>query len=639
MAAPAAAYIFTALAVAELIGDKLPFVPSRLTPGPLGARVVSGGLCGAVLCAAAQQSLAMGVIIGGIAGLAGSFAGFAGRKYFTAASQLPGFLVAIGEDLCAIASGGAGSFPHLTAGDVESHPGVQAVKRMSSAGHPCYSGHDGSTDFMSALGSPSQPWCTPVPLAMRQMKRPTAEVSPVAATDGATSRQQPRTLALRVALPEGFHVQSNAPRDPTLIPTVLTIERRPASASTEIVYPPPDGPRAGRDRSSRSPCSSGSSRLASSSASTRRLPPGEIARAGSPPLPGVRRAAVLRAGHRRTRSGRSASLPTDATIAEQHRDGLRGHRVRPRNEAAAGRGPPASLRPARRWRWPDNRAASRRWTGSPSSAAPAATSARPSSCSSIHDAEARRQARGLFEGRGPLAILLLVLVGGLALNLTPCVLPMIPINLAIIGAGAQAGSRGRGFLLGSAYGGAMAVVYGVLGLVVILTAGTFGTINASPWFNLGIAVLFVVLGARDVRRAPDRLLAVLDDASSRRPASRGSVALAFTMGAVAALLAGACVAPVVIQVVLFSSNLYATGTTRRARAAVRARHRHGDSVADRRRRPRGAAEAGRVDGARQAGVRRRHPRHRALLRLRGVHALREPLGRPAAVDVERATRS
>ena len=96
MAAPAAAYIFTALAVAELISDKLPFVPSRLTPGPLGTRVVSGGLCGAVLSAAAQQSLATGVIIGGIAGLAGSFAGFAGRKYFTAASQLPGFLRVVG---------------------------------------------------------------------------------------------------------------------------------------------------------------------------------------------------------------------------------------------------------------------------------------------------------------------------------------------------------------------------------------------------------------------------------------------------------------------------------------------------------------------------------------------------------------
>jgi thiol:disulfide interchange protein DsbD len=42
--------------------------------------------------------------------------------------------------------------------------------------------------------------------------------------------------------------------------------------------------------------------------------------------------------------------------------------------------------------------------------------------------------------------------------------------------------------------------------------------------------------------------------------SRGSVLLAFTMGAVAALLAGACVAPVVIQVVVFASNMYASGT-------------------------------------------------------------------------------
>ena len=38
-------------------------------------------------------------------------------------------------------------------------------------------------------------------------------------------------------------------------------------------------------------------------------------------------------------------------------------------------------------------------------------------------------------------------------------------------------------------------------------------------------------------------------------ARQGSVALAFTMGGVAALLAGACVAPVVIQVVLFASDM------------------------------------------------------------------------------------
>ncbi len=177
----------------------------------------------------------------------------------------------------------------------------------------------------------------------------------------------------------------------------------------------------------------------------------------------------------------------------------------------------------------------------------------------IHNAEAGVRPQGWFEGRGPFAILLIVLVGGIALNLTPCVLPMIPINLAIIGAGATAASQSRGFWLGAAYGSAMAFVYGVLGLIVILTAGTFGTLNASAWFNLGIAVLFIALA-----------LAMFDvfeidfsrfSTAFNPTAGTGTFVLAFSMGAVAALLAGACVAPVVIQVVLFASNLYAAGTT------------------------------------------------------------------------------
>ena len=178
----------------------------------------------------------------------------------------------------------------------------------------------------------------------------------------------------------------------------------------------------------------------------------------------------------------------------------------------------------------------------------------------IKFAESGESERGLFDNRGPFAIVALILIGGLALNLTPCVLPMIPINLAIIGAGARAGSRRRGFALGSAYGLAMALVYGILGLVVILTAGTFGTINASPWFNLGIALLFVVLALAmfDVVTIDfSRFQSRFGSGSS----NNGSFPVAFGMGSVAALLAGACVAPVVIQVIVFSSNLYGTGTT------------------------------------------------------------------------------
>jgi thiol:disulfide interchange protein len=178
----------------------------------------------------------------------------------------------------------------------------------------------------------------------------------------------------------------------------------------------------------------------------------------------------------------------------------------------------------------------------------------------IRNAETGVAERGWFEDRGWLAVVGLVLLGGLFLNLTPCVLPMIPINLAIIGAGAQAQSRRRGFLLGSAYGAAMAVVYGTLGLIVILTAGTFGTINASPWFNVAIAAVFVVLAL-----AMFDLITIDFTRFSTHvkfdSGARGSFLVAFGMGGVAALLAGACVAPVVIQVVLFSSNLYASGST------------------------------------------------------------------------------
>ncbi len=156
-------------------------------------------------------------------------------------------------------------------------------------------------------------------------------------------------------------------------------------------------------------------------------------------------------------------------------------------------------------------------------------------------------------------ILLLIVLGGFALNLTPCVLPLIPVNIAIIGAGAKAGSRGRGFALGGAFGVGIALVYGLLGLAVMLSfASAFGTINATPWFNGLIAALFVVLGLAmfdiiqiDFTRFQTKL--------GIKKNENGSFLIAFVMGCVSALLAGACVAPVVISTILFAQDSYSQG--------------------------------------------------------------------------------
>lgn len=173
--------------------------------------------------------------------------------------------------------------------------------------------------------------------------------------------------------------------------------------------------------------------------------------------------------------------------------------------------------------------------------------------------EAAPEDGGAFAGKSWGLIVLLIVGGGFLLNLTPCVLPLIPINVAIIGAGAKAGSRGRGFALGGAYGTGIALVYGLLGLAVMLSfASAFGTINATPWFNGLIAILFAVLGLAmfdviqiDFTKFQTKL--------GIRKNEKGSFAIAFIMGSVSALLAGACVAPVVISTILFAQDSYSQG--------------------------------------------------------------------------------
>ena len=180
----------------------------------------------------------------------------------------------------------------------------------------------------------------------------------------------------------------------------------------------------------------------------------------------------------------------------------------------------------------------------------------------LDHANGRRPAEPDSENRfarlGIAATLGLILLGGVALNLTPCVLPMIPINLAILGAGARKQNRRRGFALGSAYGSGMALAYGVLGLAVVLTGSKFGTLNASAWFNFLIAAVFVVLGLAMFDRLAIDFSRFQRSGGGTKP-GQGAFLAAGAMGAFSAVLAGACVAPVVISVLLLATTFYQKG--------------------------------------------------------------------------------
>jgi uncharacterized membrane protein len=75
LGSPVALCVFCVLALAELVGDKLPKTPSRKSPGPFAGRIIVGALTGAALGTAARQSPIAGALLGAIGGVVGTLGG------------------------------------------------------------------------------------------------------------------------------------------------------------------------------------------------------------------------------------------------------------------------------------------------------------------------------------------------------------------------------------------------------------------------------------------------------------------------------------------------------------------------------------------------------------------------------------
>ncbi|RNI30574.1 DUF4126 family protein [Rufibacter latericius] len=95
------------LAVAELIGDKLPFTPKRIIPMQLIPRVFSGALVGAAIAESNGDSKITGGLLGVVGALASTYAFFYLRKKLRKATGLPDAAFALMEDALALKMGTA----------------------------------------------------------------------------------------------------------------------------------------------------------------------------------------------------------------------------------------------------------------------------------------------------------------------------------------------------------------------------------------------------------------------------------------------------------------------------------------------------------------------------------------------------
>ncbi len=144
--------------------------------------------------------------------------------------------------------------------------------------------------------------------------------------------------------------------------------------------------------------------------------------------------------------------------------------------------------------------------------------------------------------KGIVWLVLFVFGAGFLVSLTPCVLPMIPITIGIIGARAS-GSRLKAFSLSLTYVAGLALVYTALGASAGLMGSMFGAWMQSPWVVGGVAVFFAAMGLAmfglfDVAM-PSGITTKLNQMGG---AGYGG---AFVVGMVGAVVAGPCSGPVI----------------------------------------------------------------------------------------------
>lgn len=145
-------------------------------------------------------------------------------------------------------------------------------------------------------------------------------------------------------------------------------------------------------------------------------------------------------------------------------------------------------------------------------------------------------------------ILLLAILGGLLTNLTPCVFPMIPITMRILGNPQQKNPK----LNSIAYATGIIVSYTLLGSLAALSGSLFGAFLGNLYVSLAIAIVFIFLGLSMLGYGD---FSKLQNLGNRLGAGKQNMASVVAMGAGAGLVAAPCTGPILGALLLFSPKL------------------------------------------------------------------------------------
>ncbi|MEO6693674.1 MAG: protein-disulfide reductase DsbD [Ignavibacteria bacterium] len=165
--------------------------------------------------------------------------------------------------------------------------------------------------------------------------------------------------------------------------------------------------------------------------------------------------------------------------------------------------------------------------------------------------EDEEQVSNWIEEKGLTVSLFLIFLGGLALNLTPCVYPLIPITVSFFGA-QSSGSKSQSILMGLFYALGMSVTYSALGVFAALTGSLLGNALQNPIVIIAIALILFALGTSMFGlfeiRVPQSLALM---GNKNRSGYFGSSLMGLTVGFIAA----PCIGPFVLSLLVYVGKL------------------------------------------------------------------------------------
>ena len=155
--------------------------------------------------------------------------------------------------------------------------------------------------------------------------------------------------------------------------------------------------------------------------------------------------------------------------------------------------------------------------------------------------------------RGIFWALFFVFIAGFLTSLTPCVFPMIPITLSILGTQVIGQSRSKSFVLSLCYVLGIGVTYAFLGVMAAKTGSFFGAVLASPMVISIIAIVFVLMGLSMYGVFEIQTPLWIQNQLSGKKIKKGFKGVFFA-GLVSGVVASPCIGPVLIGILTYVSQ-------------------------------------------------------------------------------------